>query len=75
VARYAHVDREELFEAASRLEELANVGDELGPPPSTDPAPHAVESEQLSTSDGTSSGPPSGSRRRPRRRRHGRHRR
>jgi integrase/recombinase XerC len=63
VARYAHVDRKELFEAAERLEELAALPEEPARP---DPPPASREPET----------PPSGldqprrrRRRRPRRRR------
>ncbi len=73
VARYAHVDREELFEAAGRLEELAVGGDEPRAPRSMDPAPDTTQSDQPSAS-GETAVEPAPERRRPRRR-HGRHRR
>jgi hypothetical protein len=40
VARYAHVDREELFEAAGRLEQLATPVSER-PTPAPSPTPEA----------------------------------
>jgi integrase-like protein len=73
VARYAHVDRKELFEAAGRLEQLATPAEEPRAPP-----------DLVTASDSAQSGPsPTGGRpasserprrRRSRRRRHGRHR-
>jgi integrase len=72
VARYAHVDREELFEAAGRLEALAVPGDEPRGPPRMDPAPDTTESDQPSASNDTTEPAPN---RRRRRRPHGRHRR
>jgi integrase/recombinase XerC len=62
VARYAHVDREELFEAAGRLEQLATPSEEPAEP---DPPPASHEQEA----------PQSGSDRPRRRRRHRRRRR
>jgi integrase/recombinase XerC len=50
VARYAHVDREELFEAASRLEQLATPAEEKAepeaPPPSGEPDGSSSDSDQ-----------------------------
>src|SRR5215218_6818464 len=68
VARYAHVDRDELFDAAGRLEQLATPRDEPAAPREPDQPPPPVDG---------SDHPPSGAveprRRRRRRRRHGRH--
>jgi integrase/recombinase XerD len=66
VARYAHVDREELFDAAGRLEQLATPRDEPAAPPKPD--------QPLPPVDGCDH-PPRGAvqPRRRRRRRHGRH--
>jgi integrase/recombinase XerC len=68
VARYAHVDRKELFEAAGRLEQLATPAGEPRAPP-----------DLVTASDSAQScGRPASSerprRRRSRRRKHGRHR-
>jgi len=71
VARYAHVDRDELFEAAARLEKLAVGKDQ--PLPSVEPAPNTARSDQPSTSGETTSEPAPARPRR--RRRHGRPRR
>jgi integrase/recombinase XerC len=73
VARYAHVDREELFDAADRLEELAVARREPRAPPNVGPAPNTSRSDQLSASGEASAEPDRPGR--PRRRRHGRHRR
>ena len=68
VARYAHVDREELFDAAGRLEQLATPRDEPAAPPEPDQLPPPADGPD---------NPPGGAlqprRRRRRRRRHGRH--
>ena len=66
VARYAHVDRDELFDAAGRLEQLATPRDEPAAPPEPDQPPPPVDA-----SDHPPNGAPE-SRRRRRRRRHGR---
>ena len=68
VARYAHVDREELFDAAGRLEQLATLRDEPAAPPEPDQPPAPGDGSDHPPSD---SEPPR--RRRRRRRRHGRH--
>jgi integrase/recombinase XerC len=73
VARYAHVDREELFEAAGRLEELAVPRREPRAPPDVEPAPSTARSDELSAAGETTSEPAPGRPRR--RRRHGRPRR
>jgi integrase/recombinase XerC len=73
VARYAHVDREELFEAAGRLEALAVPGDEPRAPPNVELSPDTTQSDQLPASDETSTEPDRRHRRG--RRPHGRHRR
>lgn len=73
VARYAHVDREELFEAAGRLEALAVTGDEPRAPPGVDLSPDTTQSDQSPASDETSTEPDRRHRRG--RRPHGRHRR
>jgi integrase len=73
VARYAHVDREELFEAAGRLEALAVPGDEPRAPPSVERSPDTTQSDQSPASDETSTEPDRRHRRG--RRPHGRHRR
>jgi integrase/recombinase XerC len=70
VARYAHVDREELFEAAGRLEALAVPGDEPRAPPNAELSPDTTQSDE---SDKTSTEPDRRHRRG--RRPHGRHRR
>jgi integrase/recombinase XerC len=72
VARYAHVDREELFEAASRLEDLAVARAEPRAPPSVERAFDTAHSDQTSASDEATSTPATG---RLRRRRRGRRRR
>jgi integrase len=72
VARYAHVDREELFEAADRLEALAVARDEARAPPGMDPGPDNTLSERPSTPDEITAEPAPGRRRR---RRHGQPRR
>jgi integrase/recombinase XerC len=64
VARYAHVDRRELFTAARRLEELAVRQDEPPAPADVDPAGDAGNSD----GDATHSKRPRRSRRRRRRR-------
>jgi integrase/recombinase XerC len=69
VARYAHVDRKELFEAAGRLEELAVAGDPRSP--NVEPSPDTARSDQPSASGDVSTEPD----RRPRRRRRRRRRR
>jgi integrase/recombinase XerC len=74
VARYAHMDREELFDAADRLEKLAVARAEPRAPPSVDPAPSSTPKVQASTSSETMVERDAPERRR-RRRRHGRHRR
>jgi integrase/recombinase XerC len=72
VARYAHVDRDELFIAAGRLEKLA-VGDPKPRRPRTmDPATDTAESSQNSAFSETHERAPGRHRSR---RRHGRHRR
>lgn len=73
VARYAHVDSEELFEAAGRLEELAVAGSGPRAPPIVEPDPDTAQSDQPSASGETSTEPDRGRRRR--RRRRGRRRR
>jgi Phage integrase family len=46
VARYAHVDRDELFDAAGRLEQLAHPDDPAGPePPMESGVPDAPPSD------------------------------
>ncbi len=61
VARYAHVDRKELFEAAGCLEQLANQTDEAAEPPA--PRPQCNKAPRP-----TEPGQPPRRRRRPRRR-------
>ena len=73
VARYAHVDRDELFSAASRLEQLAVPGNEPRGPPDVGSTPGTAQSDQVSASGEASTEPARPSSRR--RRRHGRHRR
>jgi integrase len=73
VARYAHVDRQELFEAAGRLEALAVPRDGARARSEAEPASHAARSHQPSTSGEETAEPTPGRRRR--RRRHRRHRR
>jgi integrase/recombinase XerC len=55
VARYAHVDREELFEAAGRLEELAVAGAERPAPRDAEVPSANARLDQPSPSDGVSS--------------------
>jgi integrase/recombinase XerC len=76
VARYAHVDREELFAAAGRLEELAVPRDE-SPTPADIESADDTPPDQASASDDQSDDPSteSGRPRRPRRRRRRGHRR
>ena len=74
VARYAHVDRQELFAAAGRLEQLATATDTSRAPPDPVAASEGVPSDPASpTNDHPASlgGP---RRRRGRRRKHGRNR-
>ncbi len=74
VARYAHVDREELFDAADRLEKLAVARDEPRALLSVDPATDTTPAIPVSaSSDMIVERVPA--RRRRRRRRRGRHRR
>jgi hypothetical protein len=73
VARYAHVDRNELFEAAGRLEELAVAGEEAQAPSSVEPASDTAQSDQPSASSEATTD--AGRRSRRGRRRHGRRRR
>ncbi len=68
VSRYAHVDREELFDAAGRLEHLATPRDEPAAPPDPDQPPEPVDGSGHPPSRAVQPG-----RRRRRRRRHGRH--
>jgi integrase/recombinase XerC len=68
VARYAHVDRKELFEAAGRLEQLSTPAEEPRAPPDL---VTASDSAQSCGRPASSEGP---RRRRSRRRKHGRHR-
>jgi integrase/recombinase XerC len=72
VSRYAHVERDELFEAAGRLEELAVAEGESRGPADVEPAPDTAQSGLPSASGEASSEP---DRRRRRRRRRGRRRR
>lgn len=74
VARYAHVDREELFDAADLLEKLVARRDEPRAPPSVGPAPGSTPAIQAPTSSESMVERDAPERRR-RRRRHGRHRR
>jgi hypothetical protein len=67
VARYAHVDRDELFAAAGRLEQLAVVEGESAAPVDVQPAGEAPP-DRSSASDDAS--PESARPRRRRRRRH-----
>jgi integrase/recombinase XerC len=74
VARYAHVDRDELFDAAARLEQLAAPMDEppalLDTPSAGDAEPNQSPAPDASLDDAsTESGRPSRRRRRRRRRR------
>jgi integrase/recombinase XerC len=69
VARYAHVDREELFAAAGRLEQLAVSRDEPSAPPDT--AGGDAHPDQSSASEDRTDDAPTESER-PRRRRRGR---
>ena len=55
VVRYAHVDREELFEAAGRLEELAVAGAERPAPRDAEVPSANARLDQPSPSDGVSS--------------------
>jgi integrase/recombinase XerC len=73
VARYAHVDREELFEAAGRLEQLAIAAEEPSARPDLVKASDSQSDLPSPTGDrpASSERPP---RRRSRRRGHGRHR-
>jgi integrase/recombinase XerC len=64
VSRYAHVDREELFDAAGRLEQLAHTADE--------PADSATPTEPQDACTPPPRGPDQPRRRRRRRRRRGR---
>jgi integrase len=73
VARYAHVDREELFHAAGRLEKLAVARDQPRAPPSVELTPNTARSDEPSASGETAVEPATGRPRR--RRRHGRPRR
>jgi integrase len=73
VARYAHVDREELFEAAGRLEELAVPEAEPQAPRDIESRPDNAGQVRPSESDGVAAGA-NRSRRRHRRRRRRRHR-
>ena len=68
VARYAHVDRDELFEAAGRLEQLAAPREDSAAPPEPDPPPVPIDGSDRPPSDAQQP-----RRRRRRRRRHGRH--
>lgn len=73
VARYAHVEREELFEAAGRLEKLATATEPRAPP---DPvsASDGAPSDPSSPAADHPAGPERPPRRRGGRRKHGRHR-
>jgi integrase/recombinase XerC len=74
VARYAHVDREELFEAAGRLEQLATATDAPPAPPDPVPASDGAPSDPPSPTTDRPASPEGARRRRGGRRKHGRHR-
>jgi integrase/recombinase XerD len=74
VARYAHVDREELFEAAGRLEQLATEANEPRAPPDLVAASDSAPSDPPSPIGDPPSSPERSRPRRGRRRSHGRHR-
>jgi integrase/recombinase XerC len=74
VARYAHVDRKELFEAAGRLEQLATPAEEPRAPPDLVTASDSAQSALPSPTGGRPASSERPRRRRSRRRRHRRHR-
>ncbi len=74
VARYAHVDRQELFEAADRLEELAAPREEPHLRAQVDVAGDAAPDVSPASDDGSDEASTATRRHRRRRRRHGRHR-
>jgi integrase len=74
VARYAHIDREELFEAAGRLEQLATATDAPRAPPDPVPASDGAPSDPPSPTTSRPAGPEDARCRRGSRRKHGRHR-
>jgi integrase/recombinase XerC len=71
VSRYAHVDRNELFAAASRLEQIATPRSKPEPGRGARQAPGAQE-RPIDNSDGAPDQPKASRSRRRRRRRHGR---
>jgi integrase/recombinase XerC len=75
VARYAHVDRDELFAAAGRLEQLAVPGDEQAAPADVQSAGDARPDQSSASGESTDDASTQSERpcrRRRRRRRHGR---
>ena len=74
VARYAHVDREELFEAVGRLEELAAPNREARVRAPVEVADDAAPDDSTASDVGSDASPAQQRRRRRRRRPHGRHR-